>query len=691
MVFAVLVSMLFGMVDYLYGYLQEIPGFKAEGLYYMCLSLLWGQLIYLSAGAALGILFAAATLMFRKFLQPRQDLFGIELGILTGIFAFLLLAAITPSGNKWRLFVTLDLAAVLAVFIGYGVKVFWSRFLGHWLGGPVKGIFILTQALLLAAALIMLWILKLPIYDRAKVFMLAAAAGVFFLAIFWARFCFRKKNALAILAYLATALICLSLPLLGYRGDPKVLTAGKPKNELNIIWIIADACRADNLGIYSGNGLTPNLDQLGREGVLFKNAYSNAPWTVPSMLSMTSSLYPSIFQSVSRFGISYGASPKLEFFSERLQKYGYQTRAVTANYLLGNRELTLRGFDRGDTFYYRYRLQRVRYYRVILKVHYLTRRFLGLTMLPDTTRMVTEKGQESLREARRPFFLYLHFMNPHDPYNPPGKYLKQIKYQGVLRSPFYVNDPFHLEEDKAHPQEADIKMGFYFLSKADQVFIRDLNLGNVRYLDEKIGELMKTIRELGLEQNTVVIFAADHGEEFWEHDQWAHGHSLYDELLHIPLIIRGPGLKPRVIEEPVAMINLVPTLAELIGIAPNPDWQGKSFLPALIDETYRIAPEPIFAEGTIRPEELKAVRTPEYKMIIGAMSGKRLLFNLAEDPKELKNIYQQDLSEAEALREKIKLWQARDQTLKSKLQVRSLTPEERKEFDERLRAAGYIK
>ena len=150
-------------------------------------------------------------------------------------------------------------------------------------------------------------------------------------------------------------------------------------------------------------------------------------------------------------------------------------------------------------------------------------------------------------------------------------------------------------------------------------------------------------------------------------------------------------MKPKEIEEPVAMIDLVPTLAEMIGIEPNPVWQGRSFYPALASDSFAIKVEPIFAEGTIRPEEMKSIRTREYKLIIGTLSGKHLLFSLKTDPGEQENIYAENPLVAEELEEQLNLWQAQNQVLRSKLRVRGMTLEERKEFEDRLRAAGYIK
>ncbi len=690
MVIAALLSSVFGIYDYLFGLLQNLNGFRAEGLGLMLETLLAGQVVYLIAGLAFGILFLVCASVFKPGRVPSET-FAWESGVITALFSFLLMFSLTPPAEKWKTLLFFAAVGPVSVFAGYGAKNFWGAFLEKFLGGPVKAAYIIFQATVLAAMFIMFRTLRLPAPDHSKTLIVPAAAALFIFSVWLARLLLKNKSGARLVLYLVFLAFGIFLPALGYRPAPKAEIVGKPAKALNIIWIIADACRADGLGVYSGKNQTPNLDQIAREGVLFKNAFSQGPWTIPSAFSMTTSLYPSAFQSRYQFRTYYSSSKKTEPIAERLQGFGYHTAIVTANYAVGQPDLLVRGFDHLLAVHNAYQLQRTRYYRVLLRVDYLVRRFFGWSQIPDSIALVTKKCEKFLAQPEAPFFLWVHYLSPHSPYNPPARFIKNLSYSGGLRPPFFAEDPFHLPEDVSHPQSEEINLGFVMLDDQDKQFVRELYLANIRYLDEQVGGLVNFIKAQGLEKNTVIIFAADHGEELWDHGQCLHGQSLYDELTHVPLIIWGAGIAPRVVEEPVALIDLVPTLAELIGIEPNPIWQGKSFASTLLTGSLPLSSREIFAEGTMRPEELKAIRMNGYKLIVGMQSGRHWLFDLNQDPGEQKNIYAADLPIAKELEAKLNLWQAQNLYLKNKLRSQEMTPGERKDFEERLRALGYVK
>jgi arylsulfatase A-like enzyme len=685
----ILLSSTFAICDHLFGLLADSGGFRAEGLGFIAQSLLWGQPAYLLAGLVLGTAFMAGASVFKPSGSlPKTFLW--QAGAMSTIFAFLLMSSLTPPGGKWKLFLCFIMLGAPAILAGYGVKQLWGKALEKYLGGPFQAAFLIFQAMALSAAFVILWTLRLPVNNRAKAMMCLLAAAYFIFCVALAKFLLKRKTPARVLVYLMLLAAGLSLPVLGYRATPRPGIAGRPAMPLNIIWIIADSCRADALGIYSGSNQTPNLDQMAREGALFTNAYSQAPWTLPSIFSMTTSLYPSVIQSRYQFKTYYGINARTEFFAERLQKFGYRTAAVTAHYAVGDRGLVLRGYDLVHGLFYASRLQRTRPYPALRQANYLFRMLLGWSQLPDSTELITRAAQQFLDKPPRPFFLWVHYYNPHEPYNPPLKYMSGIKYEGLLKPPFFANDAFHLNEDVSHPQGQEINLGLVQLDDADKQFVHQLYLGNARYLDEKIAVLLKTLKGSGLEKNTIVIFTADHGEEFWEHGQRSHGQSLYDELIHVPLIIWGAGIKPQTVVEPVALIDLVPTLARMIGIEPNPNWQGRPF-DSVFSGGEREAGETIYSEGTFRPEDMKAVRANGFKLIVGAQSGRHWLFDLNRDPAEQKNIYSEDPAVAGQLQEKLDRWQAKNLHLKGMLHSRKMNPAEQKEFDDRLRALGYIK
>jgi len=691
LVFAAAVGSILGSIDYLIGLSYAIYELRGQGLSFLLVAFVLSQLLYAAMGAGFGLVTLIAVDLYR-FLRSaaapaeRQlHLSGTIAGTMSGIFVALLFEAYAKIHSNWGLFLDFALFIPIGAAAGYGIKICWDRFLKNFLGAAMPGILILALSALLSAMFVLFWVLKGPLSITGRLAMVFATGVIFAASVLMGRMSLSKKSAGITAAYAFFAVLLLSLPLWSREPARKYEVLGKPQNPLNIIFIIADACRADAVGIYAGKNQTPNIDRLAREGVLFKNAYSQARWTFTSMLSMLSSLYPSMFVK----GKTFLPPNNIEFIAERLKAYGYRNQAEIGNYILGGSSGIHRGFDRAVVIRHDYRLQRLFSCPVILKTHYLARRFLGLSQLPDTTAMITAKAMKFLDRRDEPFFLWLHFMNPHDPYNPPDQYLREIKYRGYLKPPFNPFDPFHLPEDQAHPQERDVRLGYALLTNNDKNYMRDLYLAQLRYLDEKIGEIIRKVESRGLAKNTVIIFAADHGEQFWEHGQQGHSTGLYDELIHTPLIIWGAGLKPGIVDQQVQMLDLAPTLAELIGIPPNPVWQGKSFYPALNRGT--ISSRPVFAEGLQMPEEMQMVRAGQYKLIVGLFTGRSWLFDLKKDPLEQRDIYSEKSSAAKELKARIADWDREKALLESRLHPSKARPEQQKELDERLRALGYLK
>jgi len=691
LVFALMVGSILGAVDYLFGLFYGIYEMRAEGLWVLLRGFLWGQVLYCGLGLGFGVLTISAVALFRLGISeagPKKlSLSGHMLGGMAGLFAIFLLETFAQIHTDWKLFLDFVFFVPIGVGLGFAVRMGWENYLKDFLGSALRGILLLDLAAIFSAMFASLWVLRFPVSTIGKLAMLVLSAAVFLVSVFSARSCFRKKSRGLITAYALYGFIFLCLPVLGYRSPEKSPSLGSPKNPVNIIFILADACRPDALGIYGSANPTPNIDRLAREGALFKNTYAQAPWTLPSMLSILSSLNPSVF----KYGEPYHAGPEIEFFPERLKACGYSTEAVLANFLLAGSSGILQGLDREVTLRHRYRLQKLVHLPVTMKTCYLLRRLLGLSQIPDNTAMITAEAEKFFQNPKQPFFLWLHYMNPHDPYNPPEKYLKQVIYKGFLKPPFYPNDPYHLPEDFSHPQELELRLGYVFLHKKDKEYIHNLYLAQLRYLDDKIGELRDALKAKGLDKNTLIVFASDHGEEFWEHDQQGHGCGLYDELTHTVLILWGAGIKPGVVEPQVEMLDLVPTLADLLGISANPAWQGKSFAQALIAGGKNLESRPAFAEGMHRPEEMQMIRAGDYKLIIGLYTGKKWLFNLKQDPGEQKNIYDQNPGVARELESRLAEWSAHNYSLRARFQTRELSPEEKKEIEERLRAAGYIK
>ncbi len=384
----------------------------------------------------------------------------------------------------------------------------------------------------------------------------------------------------------------------GPAGDRSVPT--RP----NVVWISLDTLRADHLGTYGYERPTsPNLDAFAARSLRFDWAISQAPWTRPSHRSMLTGVYPA-----SRGGLD---SPMI---GEVLYRAGYQTFAVTGG---GQVDSTL-GFDRGFEIY-----------RVDDWIH-------------EPKRIV------EWTEARsdRPYFLFLHCYETHEPYTHTrfAEGLPSGRLAGVFSKEIWNRLRKRFSEEEMRYAEA-------------------LYDGDIAYTDAKIGEFFAGFETSGQLANSIVIVTSDHGEQFWEHGSWGHGQNLHDHQIHVPLLVflpesvreqlarssraegKGQPLTQGVIEDQMELIDLYPTLLELLGVAMDGPVNGRSLV-SLLEGRGSLPAREAFAEHTnIKENEQKALRTPRYKFMVSiprkssAATGESYeLFDLKRDPGEQKNL-----------------------------------------------------
>ena len=372
--------------------------------------------------------------------------------------------------------------------------------------------------------------------------------------------------------------------------------------EHNLLLIVVDTLRADHLGSYGyERSVSPEIDELASRGVRFERAYATAPWTQPSVASILTGLYPA----------SHGADRLLrvlpasaDTLAERLQQAGYTTAAVVSHYLLGPRF----GFDQGfETF-----------------VHG-TAVDAGRFSTPGVSTRANELLGRLAREER-PFFLFLHYFDPHYAYE-RHPHFGYAAAEGVGR----LTGKQSVEELRALEPPPDA---------AETAFVRDLYDEEIRFTDAGIGRVLDQLARLGLADSTVVVLVSDHGEEFWERGWLGHTRTLHDELVRVPLIVRSPGIAPRTVSEPISLVAMVPTLLELLGLEAGASQAG-SFA-SLLRSDAGYAGEPIyleteyFARGpqATRPERKHAVIEGTWKLVEDRVSGVRRLYDLAADPNE---------------------------------------------------------
>ena len=303
-----------------------------------------------------------------------------------------------------------------------------------------------------------------------------------------------------------------------------------------IILISLDTLRADHLGIHGYHRNTsPNIDAFAKEGVIFDNAVAQSPWTLPSHMSIMTSLYP-LFHGV-RESTSRLANEHVTL-AELLREGGYQTAAFTDGVFVSGAF----GFQQGFDIYNDQG-------RGIAQIIAKAKKWL------DTNRS-------------KPFFLFIHCLDIHMPYNPPPPYntiFHDFVYTGnltpdkdTLTAKLEVND-----EDLRH-----------FIALYD---------GGIRYTDEKIGEFLSYLRGSELASQSLIIITSDHGEEFKEHGSFLHWQLYYKPNLHVPLLIHIPGYpgnKIRIVEL-VQSIDLLPTILEIAGLPSHSQAQGRSLIPLI--------------------------------------------------------------------------------------------------------------
>lgn len=426
--------------------------------------------------------------------------------------------------------------------------------------------------------------------------------------------------------YLAGFLcLCLFFPAATQR---KTVSPPSGLPNLNLLVITVDTLRADRLGLYGYPKIrTPNIDRLGKNGVTFLQALCHVPLTLPSHCSLFTGTLP-IFHGVRDNG--YRISSTNVTLAEILRDRGYRTAAFVGAFPLDSRFGLDKGFDIYDDFYGSKNIVR------------------DLSFIERKAEEVNLKATEWLSKNRdRQFFMWIHYFDPHAPYEPPP--------------------PF------------------------DREYAASLYDGEVAYTDSIIGGLLDKMAALELLDNTLIVLTSDHGEGLGEHNEKTHGIFVYDSTLRVPLIFHNPRILPnnKVIPGQVGLIDVMPTVLDLLGLPKSPDLQGKSLKPAI----YREKPiesgdcyiESIAAMLDRNWAPLQGIRTEDWKYIEAPVPE---LYDLVRDLKEEKNLHEERPKAAADMRKRLQ------ELLKKKSSVLSdhtiETLRDNKETMERLRSLGYI-
>jgi arylsulfatase A-like enzyme/Tfp pilus assembly protein PilF len=405
----------------------------------------------------------------------------------------------------------------------------------------------------------------------------------------------------------------------------------------NVILITLDTTRADRMGFLgSKRGLTPELDEMARQGVAFTRAYSHVPLTTASHTTILTGTYPQ-FNHVNDFGVPLSA--RLPYLPDLLHQHGYHTGAFVGSLILDPLDGTAPGFDRGfDVYDAGFHLRRRgmdRYRSVERRAGEVVEHALGwLSQVPNG-----------------PFFLWVHFYDAHDPYDPPPPYKEQ-----------YASQPYD---------------------------------GEIAYTDACLGKLLDALRKHGLYDETLIAVMADHGESLGAHGENTHGVFLYDETLHVPLLIKLPlnRFAGKHVETRVGLVDVAPTILSAAGFTAPHEMQGESLLlmmntasRATVSEANTAEDRPAYAE-TDYPHRafgwsaLRALRTGKYLYI---QAPDRELYNQTADPGAAHNLIAASQAVADTLASQLQLF--RQKTSQSMIDLAKPDPQQLK----KLQALGYV-
>ncbi len=388
-----------------------------------------------------------------------------------------------------------------------------------------------------------------------------------------------------------------------------LILGGCRRRSPDIVVVLVDTLRADRLSAAGGTpGLTPFLDSLAASGTLFTNAYSTSSWTNPAVASLFTSRYPSQHR-VARFD-SRLADEEVTL-AERLHASGYRCVGMVGNFRL----LGALGFGQGfDAWFPHVSARKVRAHRIAQD----TIRFYDRRMVP---------GAWS-RWTRRPLFLYLHFMEPHAPYDPPA-----TARRGRVGPPPPGSSEAAISATLVEGGRTSE------LSEDEVAYLASLYDAEVAGLDARLARLFRRLRARGVLDHATIVVVGDHGEEFREHGGLMHGTTLYEESVRIPLLLVGTGVPAgRVVTDPVSIVDIAPTVLDVVGLPPEPRFEGRSLLGDLAptpgsshDVVLELLPT---GRGVDTRRHAAGLLHDGLKVLMGPLGGRPEAYDLRHDPRE---------------------------------------------------------
>jgi arylsulfatase A-like enzyme len=497
------------------------------------------------------------------------------------------------------------------------------------------------------------------------------------------------------------------------RTPKQVTTAVRPvdPDRPNILFLLIDCLRKDHMSVYGyERDTTPTLDNLARQGVLFTEAIAPSSHTKTSTPSILTGLYPHHHHVLQ---IGQALSPGLLLIPEVLREHGYRTCMLSANPIVSPQF----GFDQGADLYYSPRGSIRQSLFVGHIIHFLNRSGSPLKKKPGFSQLlkvlhVVSSGIERRlygpsgglsdyraeglhrmllsflsRGSDRPYFAYVHYMEPHKPYHPPGEY-------GTLYDPHRTTDRVHRYPEIFRGKVLPFDVGPE-LPPEDLYNLVAQYDGEIRYCDDQIGHLLKQLLESGHLENTLIVVTADHGEEFYDHQGWGHGQSVFQELINVPLFFwwKDHIMAPTTVDQYVSLVDLAPTLHEAAAIDASPATDGRSLI-RWVDQGDDLVVDVseggrVISEFDWGGRSSAALIDGRWKYITAQKGSQQeeMLFDLVADPEEMVDLSDRHPEQVAALREALDLFRSSAPERSAADAVPIKVDEATRE---RLKALGYV-
>lgn len=394
------------------------------------------------------------------------------------------------------------------------------------------------------------------------------------------------------------ALLAAALLALACGGSPEEPELGGARN---LVLVSLDTLRADRLGLYGyARDTSPRLDAWSEDVFVFERAHSAA--------NATAGAHHALFQSrPASVAFADRTAPSL---ASVLEASGYRTAGFSDGGTMARAMGFAHGFD-----------------------HYDDGNKGLVDSLPKALAFLDEAASE-----KEPFYLFVHSFDVHLPYDPPPPHDTQFSpdYEGRVTGPAtlpLLRGVRRIFDQQNLPEAVE-------LNEAERAQVNALYDGEIAKTDALLARLLERIDQADLRDDTLVAIVSDHGEEFWEHGSVLHSHTLFQELVHVPWILRVPGWRgeARRVSERVSMLDVLPTLLELLSLSPPDTARGRSLVPLMRGEM--MDPAAILAEGRPYGRNQQMVLAGRFKLIRNLRTGRTMLFDLDADPAETRDLSQ---------------------------------------------------